>query len=59
MFIISSNYTEIAEADTLAEAKKIAITQSYKYDDIVRIDKGGIVAYIAINGALYAVRQTH
>lgn len=53
MFNVTSNITPIGEFETLSEALTLAIAQSYEYDDIVRIDEGGVVTHFACMGALY------
>lgn len=58
MFRIVSNYTEIGVADTLKEAKEIAVDESYRFDDVVTIEKGPFVSYMASHGALYSLRRT-
>ena len=58
MFTISSNYTEIATAETRNEAKAIAKAESEKYDDVVTVSRGGLYMYMASHGQLYQLQTT-
>jgi hypothetical protein len=58
MFRIVSNYTELAYCTTLADAKKLALFESGKYDDAVTIDRDGMKVYFAQYGRLYRLTPT-
>lgn len=58
MFAIISNYTQFATAETLKEAKTVAVDESYKYDDVVTITKNGIPTHMAQHGVLYKLTTT-
>ena len=57
MFRIISNYSEIATCETLKEAKEIAVAESYKFDDIITVEKNNFKIYMAAYGTLYALLQ--
>lgn len=53
MFTVYSNYTQIAEVETLREALALALSESWTYDDVLMIEEGGVITHFVKSGALY------
>jgi hypothetical protein len=55
---IVSNYTELEIVATLAAAKRRAVDESNRFDDLVVIEAGGRDLYLARHGRLYRLAAT-
>lgn len=55
---VVSNYTELAEFATLAEAKRLAVAESARFDDAVLIERDAATLYLARQGQLYRAKPT-
>jgi hypothetical protein len=55
---IISNFTELEVVATLAAAKRRAVDESNRFDDLVVIEAGGRDLYMARYGRLYRLTAT-